>query len=168
MARPISSDTIEQIKTLFRYDPETGKCFWRTNFRFPSMVGKEAGSLKNNGRYLVSIGRRYFPRSRIAYILMENRVPDLVDHINGIPSDDRWSNLREVNSAQNRWNVEIRPTPAGLPQGVTKLKSGHFKARLMCNGKRYSVYYFSTAEEAAAAIADLRARLCGEFLRGVS
>lgn len=74
-----------------------------------------------------------------------------IDHINGIPSDNRWSNLREVTEAENHQNLH-RPNKnnqVGI-LGVTK-KGNRFVASIQTDGNRVRLRGFTTAEAAGEA-----------------
>lgn len=86
-----------------------------------------------------------------------------VDHINGNPLDNRLENLRLVTSSQNKLNTKDRYKNSTTYRGVTKLKSGKFKATITVNYITTSLGTFKTAEEAALAYNEAATTYHGEF-----
>lgn len=79
------------------------------------------------------------------------------DHINGDPLDNQKVNLRLVSPAQNNINV-IHPAKnkTGYPGIYAKIKSNgtiRYRAVIEIDGKRKSLGYFKTPEEAHAVYA---------------
>lgn len=84
------------------------------------------------------------------------------DHINGIKTDNRRSNLRVVTHSQNNMN---QPKKKGLNpfKGITKDIRGNWSVQIVNNGDRHTLYGFKNPRHAALAY-DLWARdLHGEF-----
>lgn len=102
MAR-ISNDL--SIEEALRYDPETGKLYWKfTKWRV--VEGQEAGHLhKKTGYVRVVLGRKSYLAHRVGFYLMTGRWPfDELDHENRIKHDNRWVNLRETDHSGNMMN----------------------------------------------------------------
>ena len=79
--------------------------------------------------------------------------PAVIDHINGNPKDNRFSNLRAATSSLNALNRKNQ-SKSGLPKGVTYKKwcpNRPYQALLQHKGKQRSLGCFATPEEAAAA-----------------
>ena len=72
--------------------------------------------------------------------------PEIIDHINGNPKDNRFCNLRAATKRLNQVNA-VNRSRSGLPKGVSKGNKHSWRARL-CNR---SLGSFKTPEEAAAA-----------------
>jgi hypothetical protein len=80
--------TAEDVRKLLRYDPKTGKMFWRLrpNGRVPE--GSEAGTVTKRGRVRITIGRKSYFRYRLIWLLKTGQWPSSeIDHRNGDPMD---------------------------------------------------------------------------------
>ena len=147
------------------YDPSTGHI---------TRNGKRIGYLHHKSKRragrsveVVSIvrgGRKVkIPVHRLAFELMGEPVPEMVDHINGDCLDNRWCNLRPCTAAQNAHNSSLRyGHPTGV-KGVMVVKNP-YRAMIMCRGVRYKSAH-PTLESAEAWVKELRAKLHGEFAR---
>jgi hypothetical protein len=107
----------ELASKLLRYEPETGKLFWRkrseTDFvcigRYKTWTKryseKEAGSFNASGYRQISISGNVLYGHRLAWLLYYKKAPsDSIDHINGNKSDNRIVNLRCVSQKENMRN----------------------------------------------------------------
>lgn len=152
MTRPrIVPLSINALKSALHYDPETGVWTWLVD-RGPCV---KAGSVAGSGG-----GRRYWQigfdghqhgAHRLAWFYMTGAWPvELVDHRDGNPFNNRWSNLREATTATNRQN-ETKPR-RNLPKGVSHdPRSKRFQAVIRHNGEYHHLGMFGTAEEAGEA-----------------
>lgn len=158
------------LRQLLRYEPETGKLFWKPrgpdwfgkstkftpetearqwNARFS---GKEIGGKPNSKGYVkVSIRCQDFSAHRIIWQLVYGEAPEQVDHINGIRSDNRITNLRAVSNAENTKNQKERSSNTSGMMGVTYVKKSRlWYARVNDGGKQIHLGSFDTFEEAAS------------------
>lgn len=94
----------------------------------------------------------------------------VVDHINGIPADNRSENLRECTHHQNLMNRRPNRTvkggsPSSKFRGVQALKSlnPRWRARIVCGGIAYALGTYGSEEEAAKAYDAAARYYYGEF-----
>ena len=88
---------------------------------------------------------------RFVWGLSGRPVPSQIDHINGMPSDNRIDNLRPATYLSNaKNNRRRRPNKCGLPQGVKLQSNGGFESRLRHRKKLHNLGTYDTAEEASA------------------
>lgn len=81
---------------------------------------------------------------------LKNGDPLIGDHINGCTLDNRKQNLRAVSSQQNAWNIlSHKKNKSGLRGVCFHKQSGKWQARIYIEGKRVSLGYFLTKEEAS-------------------
>lgn len=157
--------SVELLRKLLRYDPETGELLWRSrdvslfkaehdcnawNARFAE---KPAGGIDGNGYTLVRLLGRRSGLHRIAWAIHHGAWPaDQIDHINGDTADNRIVNLREVTNQENGKNQKMPCNNTSGVMGVHWYKPGaKWQARIMVDGKYISLGYFDSIEDAAAA-----------------
>lgn len=142
----MKSITIERLRELLSYDPETGALTWlkRTSNRI--RVGDAAGTHNKTLGYLqVSVDGVRTYAHRLAWFYVHQEWPEEIDHINGIRSDNRLCNLRPATKKQNCENrVASQKNKSGY-RGVNECKKTHlWVARIHHNGKGRSLGYFKT------------------------
>lgn len=127
----------EMLRKLLRYDPETGKLFWKnrsvdmfsegkqpvemTCFHWNrTWGGKEAFTANDgNGYKQGRIFSRGYRAHRVIWAIVYGYWPNEVDHINGIRSDNRICNLRDVDRADNCRNISMRSNNTSGAVGVS-------------------------------------------------
>lgn len=178
---------------LFRYDPETGKLFWKErpkehfikeskktgcsktwNTRYS---GTEAGYKNNHGYISVGIRARgiktQIQAHRIVWEMNHGKIPEgmQIDHINGHRHDNRISNLRLATHAENLRNVKMRKSNRSGFKGVSmnygrnRLRTNPYRARIRLSGKEVFLGCYKTANEAHLAYVDAANKHFGEFAR---
>jgi hypothetical protein len=142
--------TAKRLYEVLRYDPVTGKFFWRVAGGRRRCIGEEAGWSSYRDYWCIGVDGSQYRRNILAWIYMTGKYPTgVVDHINRQPGDDRWKNLRDVTQRKNRQNNGAK--------GYTK------------EGKGYKVKFsihvgtFKTQRKARAAYLELREKI-GELL----
>ena len=89
-----------------------------------------------------------------------------VDHIDMNPANNRRSNLRECSHNENLWNSGARKcSTSGLKGAFYERTTYKWRARISANGKRVSLGYFDTPEEAHEAYCLAAKEMHGEFAR---
>jgi len=97
--------TQQYLKEIFLY--QDGDLFWKVDRR-KVKVGQKAGRRKSNGYCEIRLDGKLQGTHRLIFLLFHGFLPQIIDHIDGNPSNNRIENLREASHAQNMRN-SIRP-----------------------------------------------------------
>lgn len=156
----------ELLRKLLRYEPETGKLFWLPrpiemfatvgagkiwNSRYP---GKEAFTADNGTGYRHGeVNGKTLRSHRVIWAIVHGTWPTGdIDHINGVKTDNRIANLRDVSSSINQRNAKKRDDNTSGYNGVSRYRqSGKWQAHITIDGKNKHLGYFDTPDDAVAA-----------------
>lgn len=154
--------SIERLREVLAYDPNTGALTWRVDIHAGVRAGAVTGSLgESNGGYgRISLGGKGWLAHRVAWAIFYGRWPHCaLDHINRDKGDNRICNLREVTPSENARNCEriIRRGPGSL--GTTKIGENRWQAAIKYRRKWKYLGTFNRQEDAHAAYLAERARI---------
>ena len=170
-SKPLPSQ--EYLTSILRYEPETGRLFWRE--RMPSMfsegrhtaahtcakwnsafAGKEAFTAKHPAGYRhTNILGRTVLAHRIIWKMVTGIEPDQIDHIDGIRSNNQWSNLRDVTVLENRRNAAISSRNSSGANGVRWVARGRKWQAFI--GSKYDLFCLGTFDNFDDAVAARKA-----------
>ena len=92
----------ESLKSVLSYDPETGEFTWRVSPSRNVKAGMKAGSFNSQGYRQIQVMGRVYKAHRLAFLYMTGLFPEFTgSHKNGVPSDNRWDNLRDETIGDN-------------------------------------------------------------------
>lgn len=159
MAAKARQMTQERLKSLLRYDPETGVFVWLVKPSKRRALGSIAGGIDRGlGYVVIRIGGISFLAHRLAWLYMTGEWPHgIVDHQDTVRSNNRWTNLRDVTNAVNMQNQ--RRATAGSRSGLLgaiALPNGRFQAMIKINGKSRHISMHDTAAAAHQAYVTMK------------
>lgn len=155
--------TYERVREALHYDPETGVFTWRVKGNNRVRLGDEAGSTVSTGRRSIQLDGRKYKAHQLAWLYMTGTWPEHeIDHVNGLPGDNRFVNLRDEPRTTNMRNqvAPRRDSVSGF-RGVSP-HEGRWQADIRVDGKKKYLGLFDTPEEASAAYWAAKAELHGE------
>lgn len=98
----------EQADKLYLYDPDTGKVTRKQDGNNAVKKGSTVGWVSTCGYLRVKSKGKKYQLHRIIWLLNNGRWPNgQVDHINGVRTDNRMVNLREVSNQENQRNKAL-------------------------------------------------------------
>lgn len=144
--------TVDQIRERLSYEPATGIFRWLVPYRGKD-IGKEAG-WEDHGYVRIELCRTTHAAHRLAWLHTYGEWPiGQIDHINGIRSDNRIVNLRDVShsiNAQNQRSSHSHNCTGILGVSFHK-RDNRWVAGISVNGKRLHLGNFRTPEAASTA-----------------
>lgn len=100
-----STVTVERVKGLLSYNPDTGIFTWRVDRNPWHLKGMVAGGVSTFGHMTISVDKKRLMAHRVAWAITHGDWPKTdIDHINGDPADNRMLNLRMVTRGHNLQN----------------------------------------------------------------
>lgn len=151
--------TSEYLNVCFSYDPDTGSLKWKVRpvSHFSHCVrgseweakrrnsihaGKEFGAINTHGHIRGSLDGSLLYAHRLIWKMAFGSEPEIIDHINGDPADNRLQNLRSGSRLQNQRNMKLHSKNTSGKQGVyLHRQSGGWYARITTKaGSKLSFY----------------------------
>ena len=150
------------MNTKLNYDPVTGIFTWAIS-RPKCKAGAVAGSAHPDGYLSITIDGKKLQAHRIAWFFHHGNWPaDQIDHINGIRTDNRISNLREATDAENQQNRGKNKNNTSGYTGVHWNKTaGKFVSQISVNGKILHLGLFDDPKQARQAYLDAKVKYHG-------
>jgi hypothetical protein len=116
---------IKEAVQLLAY--KDGKLFWKKS-------GKEAGSLNVDGYIRVQVKNNRYAAHRLVFFIHHGYIPRVIDHINGMKSDNRIENLRSADHCRNGMNQKLNICNTSGHKNVFR-QNNKWCVRLKINGK---------------------------------
>ena len=158
--------TRARLRELLRYNPRTGEFRWRKESR---QVDKNqlAGCLDRERYWVIWIGRRHYPAHQLAWLyVMGTWGRPTIDHRDGNPANNRWSNLRLATHSQNNANRRRpRHNTSGFKGVSYDRQRDKWKATICKEGHTMCLGWFDTPQAAHKAYVKAARKLFGEFAR---
>lgn len=166
LVKPTPLPDQEKLRRFFDYDQQTGKLFHR--IREPDSRndadackafnrqygGTEALAFADRRGYLH--GRfegKSYQAHRIIWKWMTGEDPDTIDHIDGDPSNNRFTNLRNCTNAENSRNYHKCTVGSSKYRGVCWVKRDQAWAARISAGDQGKISLGNYASEIEAALA---------------
>jgi HNH endonuclease len=145
--------TLKKLRSLLHYAPKTGVFTWRKNRGGGACKGDTAGGIDSRGYVQLRVnGSNKILAHRLAWFYMTGAWPKHhIDHIDGVRTNNAFSNLRDVPRAINNQNRSIasRSSRTGVlgvwPQG------NRFVAAISIKGVQKYLGCFATVGDAEQA-----------------
>jgi len=160
--------TAERLRELLHYDPETG-VFTRAcdslgghGTQVIARKGDIAGGICSKWGYRkISVAGHSYRANRLAWLYVTGRWPEgQIDHWNGIRSDDRFDNLRDVSQAVNLQNRRTAsPQSISGILGVSPSKKGRWRAQISINNRNRFLGDFDNPQAAHEAYLTAKRKL---------
>lgn len=156
--------SVERLKEVLRYDPETGTWTWLVH-RGCKLAGDNAGYFDIQKEYLmIGIDGVVYHAHRLAFLYMTGEIPERVDHKDTDRRNCKWNNLRSATHSENLFNRGPTKRNRTGFKGVFKHNIGSgYTAKITINKKVMYLGYFKTAEEAFDAYQTAAKQQHGEF-----
>lgn len=142
--------SLERLKELLSYDPETGLFKWLPRPRI--RAGKVAGNRMEKGYIRIYVDGQSYQANILAWFYMTGAWPHAdVDHRDGNRANNRYLNLRDVSRSVNLENM--RAAKSNSTTGLLGVKRcrDRFQSAIMVRGKSIHLGTYQTPELAHAA-----------------
>lgn len=159
--------TISQakLKTLLRYEQDTGSFFWLVSRPAGVKPGDVAGHIsKKDGYHVIKVMGRSYQAHRLAWFYVYGVWPCEIDHKDRKRASNAIENLRLATKSQNGMNTKFRALNTSGYRGVCWNKSaGKWQAQAKISGVSHHLGVFDSAEDASKAYEHFCRLNHGEF-----
>lgn len=157
-------ELIEEFNKSFVY--KDGNLFWKIKPNKSVRLGDSIGCANGKGYLVVRLNRKLYTVHRVIFSMFNGYFPEYVDHIDGNPLNNKVTNLRECNAAENGWNSKLSSKNTSGVKGVSfDRTSKKWRARLCTNRANTHLGLYPTIKEAEVAVIKARSERHREFAR---
>lgn len=154
--------TQELVRYLFDY--KNGALYWKNSRSTKIKPGDFAGSRDKWGYINIDINNKKQKAHRLVFLYHHGYLPEIVDHINGNPSDNNIENLRAATKSENARNAKRNSNNTSGVKGVIKYKdSGKYGVFVTLNYNRMYLGVYDDLELAELVATEARNKYHGEF-----
>lgn len=147
------------------YEPDTG-IFRRVKNSGGVKSGSVSGTIGSHGYLTVSVCGKNYLAHRLAILDQTGDWPlDIVDHVDGDKTNNRYNNLRQCSKSENGYNMKRRPSRSGIKSVEWHEGAGKWRVRMEAGGKRHHIGFFSSLADAERSAIEARLKLHGAFAR---
>ena len=140
--------TQKRLKEILSYDEHTG-VFTRVHSIGGYLKGSIVGTKHDKGYLRGTVDKKGYLLHRLAWLYKYGYFPKELDHINHDKTDNRISNLRIVDRAENMKNVKLRSNNTSGTVGIRYVKRDNiWMARIQVKGKQIYIGSYKTEIEA--------------------
>jgi hypothetical protein len=155
------ASTQNNYHDIFEY--KDGKLFWKQTKRV-DLIGKEISGVNGDGYIRIKVNGKTKKTHQVIYQMFYGYIPSVIDHINGIKTDNRIENLREVTRSQNSMNHSIKRH--GKQRNVSwHIRVQKWNVRVMKNYKTVYSAYFEDKELADLVAFEARKKFFKQYAR---
>lgn len=164
MAHDKSWITADAVRERLAYDPFTGALIWK-KCRDSRRIGKETKSLDAAGYVQVNLRGTICKGHRLAWLIHYGEWPSgHIDHINGIRTDNRIANLRNVTGQVNTQNKRLGSCQnetgfLGVHLSMRAHPDKRYRAKIQFEGRQIHLGGYPTPEMAHLAYVAEKRRL---------
>lgn len=163
-AKPKFMPSRDRILELVSYDQNTGIFIRKIKTNRNHVIGEQVGTLSSAGYLVIQIDKEKYYAHRIAYFLLTGEQPIVVDHVNGIRTDNRAVNLRSATRCQNVYNMKKTARNRSGHKNIHWNNRSHkWDVHMHANKKSHWIGCYSSLEDAIEASNLMRIKLHGEF-----
>lgn len=158
---------ISLLRKYLHYDPESGDLTWIKSSSRRVAPGRKVARYNSNGYSRLRFQGCELMAHRVAFALYHGRWPtNQIDHIDGNPSNNRISNLREATHAENARNRKVQSSNVSGVSGVRWLKATRkWRAQIGGTKNRKHLGLFDNLADAAEARRQAEQAYYGDFAR---
>jgi len=159
--------TLEYLKNILRYEPNTGNWYWLIDIRNKVQKGDKAGSIDSNGYVLIRIANKSYRAHVIAWFYMTGEWPNKqIDHKDTVRSNNTYINLRPATQSQQKANSNLPANNTSGFKGVCWAKQyKKWRVRIQINGSVLNLGYFMDLIKAAKTYDIYYLKYFGEYAR---
>ena len=148
----------QELHGLIHYDPSSGRIV-RLYSHYPVSTKP-----RKTGYLMMRLMGRQLLQHRLAHLYMTGYVPAMIDHVNGIKTDNSWENLRACDKSDNACNANVGQKNKHGHRGIYFNNiTGKFQGRVTVKGRSHHVGSFKELGDAVRSTELLRKELHGEF-----